>query len=414
MKQRNITVTIVPDKRRVKDDVTYPLKLRVTYQGERKYYATGYNASLNDYLLMKEDKARGELRKMNLALTEIRINAQKCCDNLESFSFLKFEAAFFPKKVLNTNLKMAFDSYMNELKINGQIGTCSSYNNASVSLHKFKPRLKFEHITPEFLRSYERWFIGQGKSITTVGIYLRSLRAVLNVAIQQGEMNIEDYPFGKRKYIIPAGKNIKKALTLNEIARIYNYKTEERSVDAMCRDFWIFIYLCNGLNVKDFCLLKYKNIEGDFIVFNRAKTIRTRRSNPEPIRIAIKEDANRIITKWGQKPPSPDSYIFPFLKFGMSLEKQRDTVKLITALINEHMKQIALQLGIDKPITTYYARHSFATVLRNSGASTEFISEALGHTSLQTTKSYLAGFDQNEIRKTTDVLTSFKNNLRIA
>jgi integrase/recombinase XerD len=414
MKQRNILVSIVPDKRRVKDNVTYPLKLRITYQGQRKYYATGYNASLNDYILMNENKARGELRKTNLALAEIQIKAQKCCDNLESFSFLKFEAAFFPKKVLNTNLKMAFDSYMNELKINGQIGTCSSYNNASVSLHKFKPRLKFEHITPEFLRSYERWFIGQGKSITTVGIYLRSLRAVLNVAIQQGEMNIEDYPFGKRKYIIPAGKNIKKALTLNEIARIYNYKTEERSVDAMCRDLWIFIYLCNGLNVKDFCLLKYKNIEGDFIVFNRAKTIRTRRSNPEPIRIAIKEDTKRIITKWGQKPPSPDSYIFPFLKFEMSLEKQRDTVKLITALINEHMKQIALQLGIDKPITTYYARHSFATVLRDSGASTEFISEALGHTSLQTTKSYLAGFDQNEIRKTTDVLTSFKNNLRIA
>jgi integrase/recombinase XerD len=182
----------------------------------------------------------------------------------------------------------------------------------------------------------------------------------------------------------------------------------------MCRDFWIFIYLCNGLNVKDFCLLKYKNIEEDFIVFNRAKTILTRRSNPEPIRVAMKEDAKRIITKWGQKPLSPDNYIFPFLRFEMSLEKQRDSIKLITALINEHMKQIALQIGIDKPVTTYYARHSFATILKNSGVSTEFISEALGHTSLETTKNYLAGFEKDTIRKTTDVLTSFKNNLKIA
>jgi hypothetical protein len=92
MKQRNITVTIVPDKRRMKDDVTYPLKLRVTYKGNRKYYATGYNASLKDYSLMMENKVRGELRKINLALREIQINAQKCCDSLESFSFLKFEA----------------------------------------------------------------------------------------------------------------------------------------------------------------------------------------------------------------------------------------------------------------------------------------------------------------------------------
>ena len=91
MKQRSITVTIVPDKRRIKDDVTYPLKLRVTYQGKRKYYATGYNASLKDYSLIMENKVRGELRKINLARSEIQINAQKCCDSLERFSFLKFE-----------------------------------------------------------------------------------------------------------------------------------------------------------------------------------------------------------------------------------------------------------------------------------------------------------------------------------
>ncbi len=98
----------------------------------------------------------------------------------------------------------------------------------------------------------------------------------------------------------------------------------------------------------------------------------------------------------------------------MTLEKQRDDIKLLTHLINEHMKQIAVELGIQKPITTYYARHSFATILKNSGVSTEFISEALGRKSLQTTKNYLAGFEQDAIRKTTDVLTSFKNNLKIA
>ncbi|MEO6837644.1 MAG: tyrosine-type recombinase/integrase [Ginsengibacter sp.] len=65
-------------------------------------------------------------------------------------------------------------------------------------------------------------------------------------------------------------------------------------------------------------------------------------------------------------------------------------------------------------MTTYYARHSFATILKNSEVSTEFICEALGHSSLQTTKNYLAGFEQDAIKKTTDVLTSFKNNLKIA
>ena len=144
------------------------------------------------------------------------------------------------------------------------------------------------------------------------------------------------------------------------------------------------------------------------------ETNRSRRSKPEPIRIALKEDSKRIIEKWGQRKFSPDTYIFPYLKFGMTPEKQRNAILLLIHLINEYMKQIAVELEIYKPITTYYARHSFATILKNSGVSTEFISEALGHSSLATTKNYLAGFEQDAIRKTTDVLTSFKNNLRIA
>jgi hypothetical protein len=58
-----------------------------------------------------ENRVRGELRKPSFALKEIQINAQKCCDGLESFSFLKFETSFFPKKVKVTNLQSAFDPY---------------------------------------------------------------------------------------------------------------------------------------------------------------------------------------------------------------------------------------------------------------------------------------------------------------
>ncbi|HUZ57734.1 MAG TPA: hypothetical protein VMU83_03025, partial [Hanamia sp.] len=102
------------------------------------------------------------------------------------------------------------------------------------------------------------------------------------------------------------------------------------SVNDMCRDYWIFIYLCNGLNVKDLCLLTYKNIQDDFIVFNRAKTIRSRRSNTEPIRIALKDDSKRIIAKWGQHELSQDTYVFPHLKPAMTPQKQRDNIATYT------------------------------------------------------------------------------------
>ena len=70
------------------------------------------------------------------------------------------------------------------------------------------------------------------------------------------------------------------------------------------------------------------------------------------------------------------------------------------------MKRIANKLEIDKPVTTYYARHSFATVLKRSGAQIEMISELLGHSNVQTTENYLDSFENDQIQKQTDVLTS--------
>ncbi|QES87377.1 tyrosine-type recombinase/integrase [Rhizosphaericola mali] len=408
MKQAFPVITIIPDKRRSKENTLFPLKLRITFKGERKYYSTGFNASLADWETMETKNVRGSLKNIYHSINDIKIRAQLCCNSLSSFSFQAFETAFFPKSIPTTTVQIAFDQYISKLKQNEQIGSSHSYRNACISLHKFKPNLKFKHITVEFLKNYEHWFLQRGNSITTVGIYLRSLRAIINVAIENGVMEHADYPFGSRKYSIPMGRNIKKALSLEEIGKIYNCELDPYSVDEMSRDYWIFIYLCNGLNVKDMCLLKYKDIQGDFIVFQRAKTIATRRIQSEPIKIAIKDDIRKIISKWGQKPIHSESYIFPCLKIGMSLEEQRLKIQLLIHLVNEHMKKISHNLGINKPVTTYYARHSFATILKNSGVSTEFISEALGHSSLKTTKNYLAGFENDAIQKNTDLLLQFK------
>ena len=116
--------------------------------------------------------------------------------------------------------------------------------------------------------------LGNGNSITTAGIYLRSLRTLFNIAIAEGLLTKEYYPFGKRNYEIPTSNNVKKALTLKDIGTIYKHKLEPGSPAERARDYWIFMYLCNGINVKDLCLLKYDNIKGDVLEFERAKTIR--------------------------------------------------------------------------------------------------------------------------------------------
>jgi len=77
-------------------------------------------------------------------------------------------------------------------------------------------------------------------------------------------------------------------------------------------------------------------------------------------------------------------------------------------MINEHIKFVAEKVKIKEKVTSYVSRHSFATVLKRSGVSTEFIKESLGHSNLATTEKYLAGFEDAEQRKNAEKLTQFK------
>ena len=249
--------------------------------------------------------------------------------------------------------------------------------------------------------------LGNGNSITTVGIYLRSLRTLFNIEIAEGLLTKEYYPFGKRNYEIPTSNNVKKALTLKDIGTIYKHKLEPGSPAERARDYWIFMYLCNGINVKDLCLLKYDNIKGDVLEFERAKTIRTKRK-VESIRVTLTDYINRIVKKWGRNKNDGSTYIFPVLEKGLTAERERQLIQQLTQVINTHMKDVAKALEITKDVTTYAARHSFASVLQRSGVSKEFISEALGHTNVKTTQNYLAGFEDEHKKEITKALTAFE------
>jgi site-specific recombinase XerD len=86
-----------------------------------------------------------------------------------------------------------------------------------------------------------------------------------------------------------------------------------------------------------------------------------------------------------------------------------DRIQNFVGLINYWMKEILMNLGIDKKATTYVARHTFSTVLKRSGASTEAIQEALGHTNIKTTETYLDSFDRDTIRELAGRLSAFKS-----
>ena len=103
---------------------------------------------------------------------------------------------------------------------------------------------------------------------------------------------------------------------------------------------------------------------------------------------------------------SSDSYIFPYLKTNDNLIHQKAVIKDVIRRVNKRMKTIGIALGIEG-ISTYTARHSFASVLKRSGANIAYISESLGHSDLRTTENYLASLEREERIKNAALLTNF-------
>ena len=165
------------------------------------------------------------------------------------------------------------------------------------------------------------------------------------------------------------------------------------------------------MNPKDLAHLKFKNVKGEYLTFERAKTELTARTNPKPITVYINEDMRRIMERWANKDTTANNYIFPILTPGLSTLMEYFKVPRLTSFINEWTKKIGKTLGIDIKLTTIVSRHSFSTQLKRSGVSTEFIQEALGHTDIRTTENYLDSFE-NEVKKEFAAkLTAFKTEI---
>ena len=119
-----------------------------------------------------------------------------------------------------------------------------------------------------------------------------------------------------------------------------------------------------------------------------------------------------IIKRRGNAYNSEDDYLFPILDPGTTTTRKREVIQQFIKNTNKWTKRIAEKLDIPFKVTSYTARHSFSTVLKRSGASTEFISEALGHTDVKTTENYLDSFENDMKKEFALHLTMFKKEVK--
>ena len=440
------SLNVILDTRRIKRSNKYPVKLRATFERVADDYQTIFDLSKEDFEKLSASRITGDLQNIRDKLRDIERTAQNAAVKLDPFTFEDFEKdyirdniyfrqrkvkphsasekveefdfePFFKRfKIIKEEIKegtvgIAYMVYIKKLLREGRISTAVNYHDSYISLKKFRNNLRFKDITVPCLYEYENWLKAKDISRATIGMYIRPLRTLFNEAIEAGEIRKEKYyPFGRRKYQIPTSKKSKKAIDLSDVKQIYYHECDPHNPNEQKgKDFWLFSYFGNGMNVKDIAFLKYKSIQGDYLIFERSKTERAMRNDPKQITIFLTDDMKAIIERWANKDKSPTNYIFPILEHGLNPLRQFELNLLFVAFINSWMRKIMKKLEIDKKATTYVARHTFSTVLKRSGASTEYIQEALGHADVKTTQYYLDSFDKEVTKEFAQRLTSFKD-----
>ncbi len=409
---RDVTLTLTRKVRNKSDDVV-PIFWRITYNRKHRFLKTGLLFTADEWEAFLNKKLQKH-KDTKTTLTKYRKNTLiPTIDSLvenNSFSLEGFDNKLGRAGV--TNLNDAFRKRIRELFADDRIKYAESLESALNSLELYRgDDIRFNSITADFLRKYERYLLDQGKSITTVGIYMRNIRTIIN---GDGEPYLEGgkYPFGKNRYVIPKGEGRELALRLDEIHMIHAYRCS--GLKELYRDMWLFSFYANGINMTDICRLKYEDIWDGEITFVRKKTKGTRRTVTR-IFIPMTQPIIDIIHKHGNKgkDKKEDGYIFPFLNYYKTEKQKVRRIGDITEYVNDAIRDIAKELNLPDGITTYATRHSYVTILERLNVPRVFIKNSLGHSNESVTDSY-SKMAEKELRYKYNSLLLPKSNKEVA
>ena len=289
-----------------------------------------------------------------------------------------------------------YKQLIKELKEKGQIGNSYAYLSSYDNLKNFNKGKKlnytFSHIDVVFCKKFEDWMRRKGNKDTTISFQFRTLRAVFNRAITAKAVSKDKNPFAEFKLSHLNTKTMKRALSKSDILKIMNADCHDKSeLSQLAHDLFCFSYLCGGISLVDMANLTPENIIEGRLIYQRQKTHGS-------INLQLSDRALQIISKYSDYQKKAN-YFFPILhcKRHITPMQKHNRVRKYCLHINHELKLLAKELNITANVTTYVARHSFATILKKSGVNIGIISQALGHQDIKTTQIYLSKFDNEQV-----------------
>lgn len=275
-----------------------------------------------------------------------------------------------------------------------QIGKNRTAERYTTVLNSFGRFLGESDVLPEEMDSdlmvrYETFLKARGICPNSSSYYMRGLRAVYNRAVEK-ELTVQRNPF---KHVYTGiNKTVKRAVPLKIIRQIRDADLTLTPATDYARDLFMFSFYTRGMSFVDMAYLKKKDLQNGVLAYRRQKT-------GQQLFIKWEKPMQEIVEKYDT---SGTPYLLPIIR---DMEKDaRKQYKNAAHLVNAKLKKLGEQLGLGIPLTTYVARHAWASIARSKNIPVSTISEAMGHDSETTTRIYLASLDTSVVDKANSLI----------
>lgn len=398
------------DKRRQRKDGTFPIVIRLSFKGKSRSIATGvfchpelWNAS-NSTIRTKHDSSIPIKNKLDAVLLNYqeKLNEFLKFRDVDTYGIQAVKEFLCNKNSRSTTLDEFWESEILRLESIKNFGNARNYKSAKGGLAKvMNLKVQFGMVDYPWLVKADSLMKANNVTSNSVAVYMRSLRAVYNKAINYGIASVSDYPF--RAYKIKSEKTTPRVISIDELKSYFN---PIQSQTSSCFDYWNYgrlIFLLRGINFTDLALLTKENIKHGRIVYKRQKTHKVYSVELLPL-------TNEIFEYYEC---SDRQTLLPILTneeyankacLQARIGQQRKTC-------NKWLKMVGEELKIDEKLSTYVFRYSWANAAKSLGFSKDLIAEALGHEyGNSVTGIYLNDFDEEKVDNVNLVIF---NSLRI-
>ncbi|MCF8449092.1 MAG: site-specific integrase [Taibaiella sp.] len=379
----------VLDKRRKRDDKTYPLKLRIYDNDGNK------EKSLDIYLHEDHWDDKGQLilpndpsyKSNNYRLTSAKNKVERkvmLAEDEEEVLLPEDIISSVTKKVVpksKATVRQFSDELIANMKLAGKAGTAMAYQDAMNSIISFSGNesLQFEDITYKLLVKYNTGMLvkgmkknSKGLKVNAIAAYMRSIRAIYNKAIKAEVVEARYYPF--LKFTIETEETISRTLTLAEIRVIVERELKPDTPAWHNRNYFILSFCLIGMNFADMLTLTSGDILDGRVVYRRNKTGRI-------YNIGMHPKVQELIQYYKAVPSkSSNKFVLPMLQLTSDALKEHNLIKQVCKNCSKHMKRIAEDCGIVKNVSTYWARYTWANLAKKElHIENSLIADALGH-----------------------------------